>query len=122
MSSLVSNKIAHFHGCQLSTSNSVKQHKLRKLIACLAGRDGQGMEFISLYIPREASTDEVIANLKQESDSAATKLEHAGDVKNRVQGAIKNVIQYLRLQKKFQRMELQYLLEHSLQTNQKTQF
>jgi hypothetical protein len=29
------------------------------------------MEFISLYIPREKSTDEIITTLKDESDSAA---------------------------------------------------
>ena len=57
------------------------------------------MEFISLYIPREASVDNVVANLKCEPDSAATKPDGARDVKNRLQDALKNVIQRLKLQK-----------------------
>ena len=49
----------------MATTNSVKQHKLRKLIAWLSDKEGRGMEFISLYIPREKSIDEIVANLKE---------------------------------------------------------
>jgi peptide subunit release factor 1 (eRF1) len=42
----------------------VKQHKLRKLIAYLSSQEGRGMEFISLYIPLEKSTHEIITILK----------------------------------------------------------
>jgi peptide chain release factor subunit 1 len=80
----------------MATSNSVKQHKLRKLIAWLSNNEGRGMEFISLYIPREKSIDEIVAILKEESDSAVMKSE---SVKDRLQEAIKNVIQRLKLQK-----------------------
>ena len=80
----------------MATTNSVKQHKLRKLIACLSDKEGRGMEFISLYIPQEKSIDETIAILKQESDSAVIKSE---SVKDRFQDALKNVIQHLKLQK-----------------------
>jgi peptide chain release factor subunit 1 len=80
----------------MATTNSVKQHKLRKLIAWLSDKEGRGMEFISLYIPRGTSIDEIVANLKQESDSVAMKSE---SVKDRLQDAIKNVIQHIRLQK-----------------------
>jgi len=93
---LVAEKVMHFHGCQMATTNSVKQHKLRKLIACLSDKEGRGMEFISLYIPRETSIDDIVATLKQESDSVAMKSE---SVRDRLQDAIKNVIQRIKLQK-----------------------
>jgi peptide chain release factor subunit 1 len=80
----------------MATTNSVKQHKLRKLLAYLSDKQGRGMEFISLYIPREKSIDEMVAFLKCESDSAAAKSE---SVKERLQDALKNVIQHLKLQK-----------------------
>jgi peptide chain release factor subunit 1 len=80
----------------MATTNSVKQHKLRKLIAWLSDKEGRGMEFISLYIPREKSIDEIVANLKCESDSAVMKSE---SVRDRLQDALKNVIQRLKLQK-----------------------
>ncbi len=84
---------AHFHGCQIATTNSVKQHKLKKLIAWLSEREGLGIEFISLYVPREKSIDEVIAILKAESDSVATRSKSV----DHHQDAIRNVIQRLRL-------------------------
>ncbi|MGD0995314.1 MAG: peptide chain release factor aRF-1 [Candidatus Bathyarchaeia archaeon] len=93
---MVAEKVMHFHGCQMATTNSVKQHKLRKLIACLSDKEGRGMEFISLYIPRETSIDDIVATLKQESDSVAMKSE---SVRDRLQDAIKNVIQRIKLQK-----------------------
>ncbi|MGD0449894.1 MAG: peptide chain release factor aRF-1 [Candidatus Bathyarchaeia archaeon] len=93
---MVNEKVAsHFHGCQIATTNSVKQHKLKKLIAWLSGKEGRGMEFISLYIPREQSIDEVTAFLKAESDSAAAKSKSVG----RLQDALKTVIQDLKLRK-----------------------
>ena len=80
----------------MATSNSVKQHKLRKLIAWLSDKQGRGIEFVSLYIPREKTIDEIVAILKCESDSAVTKSE---SVKDRLQDALKNVVQRLRLQR-----------------------
>ncbi|MGD0645029.1 MAG: peptide chain release factor aRF-1 [Candidatus Bathyarchaeia archaeon] len=93
---MVTEKVIHFQACQMATTNSVKQHKLRKLIAWLSDKEGRGMEFISLYIPRETSIDDVVATLKQESDSAVMKSE---SVRGRLQDALKNVIQHLKLQK-----------------------
>ena len=61
---MVSEKVTHFHGCQIATTNSVKQHKLRKLIAYLSDKEGKGKEFISLYIPGK-SIDNIVANLKE---------------------------------------------------------
>ncbi len=78
------------------TTNSVKQHKLRRLIAWLSEKEGRGMEFISLYIPRGKSIDEIVAILKSESDSAAEKSESVS-VRDRLQDALKNVVQRLKL-------------------------
>jgi peptide chain release factor subunit 1 len=90
---LVSEKITHFHACQMATTNSVKQHKLRKLVAWLSGKEGRGREFISLYIPQEASMDEVSAFLKKDFESCVMKPD---SVKDRLQNALKNVIQNLK--------------------------
>ena len=57
------------------------------------------MEFLSLYIPFGKSIDEVVANLKVESDSAAAKSENAREIRSRLLEAFKNVIQRLKLQK-----------------------
>jgi peptide chain release factor subunit 1 len=80
----------------MATTNSVKQHKLKKRIAWLSEKEGRGMEFISLYIPREKSIDEIVAILKQESDSAVMRPE---SVRDRLQDALKNVMHRLKLQK-----------------------
>jgi peptide chain release factor subunit 1 len=80
----------------MATTDSVKQHKLRRLIAWLSDKEGRGMEFISLYIPRGTSIYETVEVLKKESDSAVVKSE---SVRDRVQDALKNVIQRLKLQK-----------------------
>ncbi len=80
----------------MATTNSVKQHKLRQLIAWLSEKEGRGMEFISLYIPREKSIDEAVAFLKQESDSAVI---NSKSVRACIQDALKNVIQHLKLRK-----------------------
>jgi len=90
---LVSEKSTHFHACQLSTSNSVKQHKLRKLVAWLSGKEGKGREFISLYIPNGKALDEIVEFLKEKSVSEVMKSDIAG---HRLQAALKNVIQRLK--------------------------
>ena len=83
----------------MATTNSVKQHKLRKLVAWLSDKEGRGMEFISLYIPWGTSVDEIVAILKDESNSDAARQQSARDVRDRLQKALKNVIQRLKLQK-----------------------
>jgi len=80
----------------MATSDSVKQHKLRKLIAWLSGKEGRGMEFISLYISQKTSIDDIVATLKQECNSAVMKSEN---VRDRLQDSLKNVIQRVKLQK-----------------------
>ena len=93
---MVSEKVVHFQSCQMATTNSVKQHKLRKLIAWLSDKEGRGTEFISLYMPREKSIDEIVAILKCEADSVAGKSETVS-VRDRLQDALKNVIQRLKM-------------------------
>jgi peptide chain release factor subunit 1 len=80
----------------VATTDSVKEHKLRKRIAWLATKEARGMEFISLYIPREKSPYEIVEMLKKEHDSAVTKSER---VRDRLQEALKNLIQHLKLKK-----------------------
>ena len=43
---MVSEKVVHFQACQMATTNSVKQHKLRKLMAWLSDKEGMGMELL----------------------------------------------------------------------------
>jgi peptide chain release factor subunit 1 len=86
---LVIEKATHFYSCQLATSNSVKQHKLRKRIAWLSDKEGRGKEFISLFIPPKTPIDEIIASLKKESDSTIIKSE---SIKERLQSVLKTVI------------------------------
>ena len=83
------------HGCQMATSDSVKQHKLRKLIARLSDKVGPRKEFVSLYIPVGTSIDEIIKILREKSDSPSAKSERSA---NHVQEALKTIIQHLRSQ------------------------
>jgi peptide chain release factor subunit 1 len=83
----------------MATSKSVKQHKLRKLIAFLSEKEGKGMEFISLYIPPNTPIAAVVDTLKAESDSVGTKSEGARNIGNRLQDALKKIIQQLKQQK-----------------------
>ena len=91
---MVAEKVTHFHACQMGTTNSVKLHKLRKLIASLSDKEARGMEFVSLYIPKEKSVGKIVEILKKESDSEVTKSENAKDC---VQNSLKNIIQRLKL-------------------------
>ncbi len=89
-------RAAHLHACHVATTDSVKQHKLRRLIAWLSEKEGRGVEFVSLYMPPTTSIDEVVTVLKEESDSVAVKSEYA---KERLQGVLKNAIQRLKQRK-----------------------
>ncbi len=89
---MTTEKITRFYGCQLTTTNSVKQHKLRRLVAWLSDKEGQGKEFISLYIPSGASKDAIAASLKKEFDS----ITKSGTIEERVQTALKNLIHQVR--------------------------
>jgi peptide chain release factor subunit 1 len=91
-----SQKTTHIYACQIGTSNSVKQHKLRRTIASLADKQGRGHEFISLYIPSTSSLSNVVASLK---DQQTPNFEKNGQINTRLKDATKNAIQHLKLKK-----------------------
>jgi peptide chain release factor subunit 1 len=93
---LIIENVTHFHQCQTATTNSIKQHKLRKLIAWLSNKESKGRDFISLYIPREKPLNDVLEFLKKESASAGLKKR---SVEAYDQNVLKNVIQHLKLLK-----------------------
>jgi peptide chain release factor subunit 1 len=81
----------------MASTDSVKEHKLRKRIAWLSDKEGRGIELISLYIPHETSLYEIVEMLKkEESDSTEPKSER---VRDRLQDALENIIQHLKLKK-----------------------
>jgi peptide chain release factor subunit 1 len=80
----------------MATTNSVKQHKLRKFIAYLSDKEGRGLELVSLYIPQGTSIDEVVTSLKEKSNFADLK---AGGGRDCLQDVFKNVIQHLKVHK-----------------------
>ncbi len=89
-------KITHSHVCHIATSNSVKQHKLRKRIAWLSNKEGRKKEFISLYIPSTASIDHVIRDIKNKNRFTIIRDEHDnGSVKD----AIKHTLHHLKEKK-----------------------
>lgn len=77
----------------MATSLSVKQHKLRKLIASLSNVEATAEELISFYVPGGKSVDEIVAMLKIETESTDKRPEHARD---RFHEAIKQVIQHVK--------------------------
>ena len=89
-------KITHSHVCHIATSNSVKQHKLRKRIAWLSNKEGRNHEFVSVYIPSDASMDNIIRNLKNKSRFTIIHDKRDNDC---VKEAIKNTIQHLKEKK-----------------------
>ncbi|MCW4046302.1 MAG: peptide chain release factor aRF-1 [Candidatus Bathyarchaeota archaeon] len=91
-----SEKATYIYACQTGTSNSVKQHRLRKMIAWLSDKEGVGKEFISLYIPPNSSPDQIITTLKNQSKYATMNHE---SVQDRFQDAFKNLLQHLKLKK-----------------------
>ena len=83
----------------MATSNSVKLHKLRKLIAWLSSKEGKGMEFVSLYIPSGVSIEAVVTSVKKDPDCSVAKPEDVKEVKDHLQATIKSVIEHLKMQK-----------------------
>ncbi|MCW4005826.1 MAG: peptide chain release factor aRF-1 [Candidatus Bathyarchaeota archaeon] len=80
----------------MATTDSVKQHKLRKLIAWLADKEGKDKDFISLYIPPEATIDKIIATIKKENTSIDEKSER---IEGQLQKNLKKLIQRLKQEK-----------------------
>lgn len=96
MPRLGTERITHFYGCQLTSTNSAKQYKIRKLIAELSSKQAIGKEYVSLYVPRQTSLDAVIGDLKkQDADCNST----SKDENRHREEAIKSVIKHLKTQK-----------------------
>jgi peptide chain release factor subunit 1 len=83
---------SHVFACQLATSNSVKQHKLRKRIAWLSEKKSILKVFISLYIPPNMSIFDVRQSLKNEFESSFSDLLSS---KMGLNAAKKMIIQHL---------------------------
>jgi peptide chain release factor subunit 1 len=93
---LGSERVTHSHLCHLATSDSVKQHRLRKRIAWLSNKERQKSELVSLYIPSTKSITDVINDLKNQYKSKSIQGEPASDS---LQAALKNAIQHLKQKK-----------------------
>jgi peptide chain release factor subunit 1 len=89
----VLSKNPHFSSCQLGTSTSVKQHKLRKNIAWLASVGAKDKELISLYMPSTIPTELAIAALKKDLECANTVPLH---VQEHFEAAQKKLVQHVR--------------------------
>jgi peptide chain release factor subunit 1 len=89
-------KNTHLLSCQLGTSNSVKQHKLRKNIAWLAAIEAKDKELISLYLPSTIPIEQTLATLKKDTECANNVPMH---VQERFETAQKQLIQHLKEQK-----------------------
>ncbi|MCW4001509.1 MAG: peptide chain release factor aRF-1 [Candidatus Bathyarchaeota archaeon] len=90
----MADKISHFYGCQITTSYSAKQHKLRKLIAYLSDKTAPDKEYISLYLPANTPLEAALANLKANQATLQAGSERAN---SRLKDALKNLIQNLKL-------------------------
>lgn len=88
-------KTAHLFACQVGTSKSVKQHKLRKIIASLSSIEGRGKELISLYVPLGSSLDQLIMTIKKDAETLSKESDNGVNCQN----ALKNVIQHLKQRK-----------------------
>jgi peptide chain release factor subunit 1 len=93
---LSTEKVTRFYGCKLTTTNSAKQHKLRKLIAELSDKRGRTKDFISLYIPKNATIEEIIAKVKNDADTITSKSKNESDL---LEETAKNLIKQLKQQK-----------------------
>lgn len=91
MENLGFEKRTNYHVCHIASSNSVKQHKLRKRIAWLSSKEGRENELVSLYILSTTAIENVLSKLKNKSKSIHKERDTDG-----LQGAIKNTIQHLK--------------------------
>ncbi len=86
----------HFYSCQIASTHSVKQHKLRKRIAYLSDKEGKTKDFISLYLPPKTALDQIISTIKKESECATSESERE---KQKLQDTLKIVVQQLKRHK-----------------------
>ena len=93
---LSTEKVTRFYGCKLTTTSSAKQHKLSKLIAELSDKRGRTKDFISLYIPKNVTKEEIIAKVKNDTETITLKSKSESDL---LQETAKNLIKQLKQQK-----------------------
>ncbi len=79
-------------------SDSISQFKLKRLLESLTSKEGRGTELITLYIPPDRQIHEVIANLREERETASNI--KSKTTRKNVQDAIEKVSQRLKLFKK----------------------
>ena len=85
-----------FYSCQIASTHSVKQHKLRKRIAYLSDKESKTKDFISLYLQPKTALEQVIAAIKKESECATSESERE---KQQLQDTLKIVVQQLKQHK-----------------------
>jgi peptide chain release factor subunit 1 len=86
-------KVTRFYGCKLTTTNSAKQHKLQKIIACLSNQQAAGKEYISLYLPANTPIDANMVALRKDAEYIQTKTQTE---KDRLQDTLKNIVKHLK--------------------------
>ncbi len=76
----------------------ISQFKLKRLLDSLASKEGRGTELITLYVPPDRQIHEVMANLREERETASNI--KSKTTRKNVQDAIERVSQRLKLYKK----------------------
>lgn len=76
-----------------TSTNSLKQYKMRKLIASLSSKEGTAKDLVSLYIPRGKSIEELVVVLKERLDSPETESQKA---RQEVRDELSEIIQVLK--------------------------
>jgi peptide chain release factor subunit 1 len=82
---VVFEKSAHFLGCQVATSLSVKQHKLKKRIAWLSEKETATKSFVSLYLPSKVNVEGTVLALKKTFATSASLMQAELSIKNLIQ-------------------------------------
>jgi peptide chain release factor subunit 1 len=83
----------HFYSCQVGSTNSVKQHKLRKQIAYLSQKESKTKNLVSLYAPAQTDVEQVISEIKNPPENAKSDSERAKEL---LQNAVKSIAHKLK--------------------------
>jgi peptide chain release factor subunit 1 len=83
----------HFYSCQVGSTNSVKQHKLRKQIAYLSQKESKAKNFVSLYVPAQTDVKQVISEIKNQPENESSDSERAKEL---LENAVKSVAHKLK--------------------------
>ncbi len=89
MTKLEVQRPSRFLGCQIATSKSVKQHKLKKRIAYLSAKEAPQKTFVSIYVPFDGTADQAVDRLKNE-------LKTNDELEREAESVIKRLIQHLK--------------------------